>query len=295
MKSVIYTEHIACPLCHFAGNQPLFHEKVLLEDDSYSLGINECSSCQLCYISPRLNVNGLTALYAGYMENTVSGIYNVDEEVSKREYQQFAKYLSKELPLGGTVLDVGCGVGLMLDTIAQNLQNIKAEGVEFSSFAAEQALHKGHQVYIGDLTQIEELKFKSYDAIIILYVLEHVPNPTVILEKCYDLLSENGKLLIAVPNYRYLKITRTGFISRVLYGKSSNIHPGEHLFNYTPPTLTQFLDKCGFSPYFYGQAKPLNAGNSVHRFAKSIFSGFFDLSFLLGYQLGGIHLVSAKK
>lgn len=296
MDNLNYIEKLfSCPLCGFTNNQPIFWEEIAIKGEHYSLGINECKSCQTCYTNPRLNIDGLSVLYdEGYMEHTVSGSYHVEAEVSELEYLQFVKYLNKELPTGGNVLDVGCGVGLMLNAISENCPNVKVEGVEFSRFAAQKAIEKGHRVNLGDITKIKTLPINGFDAIILLYVLEHVPDPIGILNRCHSLLKKGGKLLVAVPNYRYLKLTHTGIMSRVIYRKPSNLHVGEHLFNYTPSTIDKFLKKCNFLPNYYGQAKPLKTGTKIQRFLKSNFANIFDLLFFLGYHIGGIHIISTK-
>lgn len=296
MDNYTYTETTSCPLCGYTENESIIMEDIQLKGCYFTLGVNECISCSLCYVSPRLNVEGLSLLYnEEYLEHTVSGIYNVSENVSEKEYFQFAKYLNKEFPTGGSVLDIGCGVGLMLDAINKNCTNIKAQGIEFSRYAGHKAQEKGHCVHLGDITQMNNLKPESFDGIVILYVLEHVPNPIDVLKKCYSLLKKNGKLFIAVPNYRYLKLTHTGFLSWLLYGKRSFLFSGEHLFNYTPRTIANVLDKSGFIPFYFGQAKPLKVGTGAQRLVKLIFAGIFEILFKLGYQLGGIHIIAKKK
>jgi ubiquinone/menaquinone biosynthesis C-methylase UbiE len=211
------------------------------------------------------------------------------------EYDQFVKYLKKVLPKGGVVLDVGCGVGLMLDAIARDCPNVLAYGIEFSNYAGQKAIEKGHNVRFGDITQMDDLKSNSMDAIIILYVLEHMQDPITALKKCYSLLKESGKIFIAIPNYRYLKLTHTGILAWLFYGKQSNLFPNEHLFNYTPKTITSILNKSGFDISYFGQAKPLKAGTFVQRLLKLVFSSIFQILFKCGYQLGGIHIIARKK
>ena len=296
MEELKCTEIISCPLCGADKNRPVFEEIFQVKDHKYALGVNECSSCHLCYTSPRLNVAGLSQLYNdAYMEQTVSGLYNVNENVSALEYGQFVKYLKKEFPAGGVALDVGCGVGLMLDAIAKDCPNISAQGIEFSNYAGQKAVQKGHPVRFGDITQMNDLVPNSLDAIVLLYVLEHMRDPMAALRKCHSLLKDSGRIFIAVPNYRYLKLTHTGILGRLLYGKRSNLFPNEHLFNYTPETIKSLLNKIGFDILYFGQAKPLRAGTFVQRSLKMIFSVIFEILFKWGYQLGGIHIIARKK
>lgn len=296
MKEIKYTETIFCPLCGFNKNKPIFQETFQDKEHKYALSINECTFCQLCYVSPRLSVAGLSQLYNdAYMEQTLSGLNHVNENVSRLEYAQFVKYLKQELPGGGIVLDVGCGVGLMLDAIAKDCPNVLAHGIELFNYAGQKAIEKGHNVRLGDIVQMDDFKSNSLDAIIILYVLEHMQDPIAVLKKCHSLLKESGKMFIAVPNYRYLKLTHTGIMAWFFYGKHSNLFPKEHLFNYTPKTITNMLNKSGFVISYFGQAKPLKTGTFIQRLLKLFFSIVFEILFKCGYQLGGIHIIAGKR
>ncbi len=71
-------ETVTCPLCGFNQNKPFLTETINLKGYNYNLGINECKSCGLCYVSPRLNDNGLSILYnEEYINQTVSGVNHV--------------------------------------------------------------------------------------------------------------------------------------------------------------------------------------------------------------------------
>jgi hypothetical protein len=83
MDDIKYTEIVSCPLCGFDKNKPVFEETFQVKEHNVVLGINECRACQLCYISPRLSVMGLSLLYNhAYLEQTVLGLHHVTENVS---------------------------------------------------------------------------------------------------------------------------------------------------------------------------------------------------------------------
>ncbi|MCF6158695.1 MAG: class I SAM-dependent methyltransferase [wastewater metagenome] len=296
MKDEDITEQVNCLLCGEKNNVPSFYEEYYLKATKIVLGINQCRSCSLCYVSPRLNAQGLALLYnSSYLDDTVSGRYNTEECVSRNEYVQFVQYVSKNIPRGSRVLDVGCGVGLLLDALREASIDLQLSGVELSSFAAEKAISKGFDVCVGDFSSDNLVASGSIDAIIFLYVLEHVPDPASFLKAAHYALNDSGCLFLAVPNYRYLKIVKTGFLSKIIFGKSSNIHAAEHLFNFTPRTIGIMLQQAGFEIIYLGQSKPLNIGSPLFRLIKMIGAGFARLFGIFGFYVGGIHIIARKK
>ncbi|ARV15745.1 class I SAM-dependent methyltransferase [Polaribacter sp. SA4-12] len=94
------------------------------------------------------------------------------------------------------ILDVGAGTGDFLKICAANNWNVL--GVEPSSDARNIAKEKG-VVLKEDLLEIENQKF---DVITLWHVLEHVEMLSDYISKLKELLSDNGRLVIAVPNHK---------------------------------------------------------------------------------------------
>ena len=94
------------------------------------------------------------------------------------------------------VLDVGAGTGDFLNVCKKKGWNIL--GIEPSIDAINIAAQKG--VFLKEnLNEIEE---KEFDVITLWHVLEHVENLSDYITKLKNLLSEDGRLIIAVPNYK---------------------------------------------------------------------------------------------
>jgi len=258
-----------------------------------NLGHNICPSCDLRYTSPRLNEAGLSLLYGDhYEEKTVSGIYNVQDDVSVHEYDSFERYIRENLPEGGNVLDVGCGVGLLLERMRE-IENVDPVGLEFSTFALKEARERGFEVIQG-MIQDAEIEPESFDAATILYVLEHVPNPLEVLESVADVLKEGGWLFLSVPNYRYLRLIADNPLAIALRGEKASLHPQEHLLNYTPSSITKLVQRAGFEVVGVEMARPLNAGPPYIQAAKKLLYGAVKIAQIAGYQVGGIHLLCRK-
>lgn len=224
-----------------------------------------CKSCNYVFDNPRPTLSALVGFYSAPAK------YDswLSEEVARTKLwaKRLRKMRSKSRP--GNLLDVGAGIGQFLDLARRNFTEVW--GTEVSSSAVAIAKEKyGLELFHGTLDSLC-LPAESFDNITAFHVLEHVPNPRMMIEKCYTLLRSAGILVIAVPNdYRPMKarvrmilgrfgfkkyhgVTRSGLPRIRLDGSMSEIH----LSHFTPKVLLHLLESCGFSvvrasvdPYF---------------------------------------------
>lgn len=113
---------------------------------------------------------------------------------------------------GKTVLDVGCGGGILSEAMAKSgavVTGIDAESaviVTAENHADENSLSIQYHC-----TPIEDYESESYDAITCMELLEHVHQPRLVLEHCKRLLKPGGMLFLSTLN-RTLKAYLTAII-----------------------------------------------------------------------------------
>ena len=95
-----------------------------------------------------------------------------------------------------TILDIGAGTGDFLKVCLQNKWNVF--GTEPNQQAREIAKEKGIVLH----NDLKAYSNKKFDVITLWHVLEHVENLSEFISQLHDLLSEDGKLIVAVPNYK---------------------------------------------------------------------------------------------
>jgi 2-polyprenyl-3-methyl-5-hydroxy-6-metoxy-1,4-benzoquinol methylase len=167
--------------------------------------------------------------------------------------------LKKLLPYkaAGNLLDVGAGIGQFLHHARPFFTDV--QGTEVSDSAIRIAREKyGLKVHLG---QVEELdtQLESFDNITLFHVLEHVPDPVRLVQRCQALLRPSGVLTIAVPND---VLAWTSAMKRL--GKKMGFKPFQkfspvlgiskagssreiHLSHFTPAVLRRLLEEAGFS------------------------------------------------
>lgn len=96
----------------------------------------------------------------------------------------------------GKLLDIGAGTGDFL-VVAKN-KGWEIAGVEVNKKARILAKEKS----VPLKSRIEDFTDQKFDVITMWHVLEHISNYKEVLQTCQSLLSENGVLVIAVPNYK---------------------------------------------------------------------------------------------
>ena len=114
-------------------------------------------------------------------------------------------YIDKALALKGkTVLDVGCGGGILSESMAE--RGAKVTGIDLGEKALKVAqLHSLESGVAVDyqFISVEELAEQqpaSFDVVTCLEMLEHVPDPASVVAACAKLVKPGGKVFFSTIN-----------------------------------------------------------------------------------------------
>jgi len=127
--------------------------------------------------------------------------YEYDRIADRKRVDFIANVLHTSLPPNGRILDVGCGNGV----ISRHLGRLgfKVLGIDVSekTIATARSLTNDPKVQFQKKSA-EELvaSGEKYDAVICSEVLEHLNDPGALLRVLYNTLTDNGKLIVTVPN-----------------------------------------------------------------------------------------------
>jgi 2-polyprenyl-3-methyl-5-hydroxy-6-metoxy-1,4-benzoquinol methylase len=137
----------------------------------------------------------------------------------------------------GELLDVGCGPALLLK-VAQE-RGYRTSGCDISPWAVEYARENGFDVRLGDL-ESQQFESRRFDVVVINHTLEHVTHPLDLLREARRVLTDDGILLVGVPNFDSL-------MAHLMRTRWAGLLPDQHLWHFTPRTLTMMLQRAGFS------------------------------------------------
>jgi SAM-dependent methyltransferase len=138
--------------------------------------------------------------------------------------------------VGAEVLEVGCAAGDLMVPLRD--EGFRVTGVELSEYAATIARTRHHlDVHTGTLADAP-LEGKSFDAVIMRNVIEHVPNPMGDLERAASLLRPGGLLTLRTDNVSSLD-------ARLFRGFWYGFDFPRHLTLFSPKTLTACVRSAG--------------------------------------------------
>lgn len=230
------------------------------------------------------------------------------------------------------VLEIGCGAGKFLFSLAELFPEKEYTGVDISSAAIEKASKINRSNKINFIEgNAEDLHFEenAFDFIIILDVLEHLNDPQKLIDDCYGFLKPGGVIHAFIPCEAHsvywlgekvfgfhTKERTVGHIQRFTRRKA------EHLFNrsfivtkrkYSFHLLGSSMDYLlfstllnkKFSSIFWGgnkyyndrKAKSIKAKILNSLLATGSFIAYMESVLLQNTHLGatGIHLTLQKK
>lgn len=116
--------------------------------------------------------------------------------------------LSKRIPWGSTVLDVGCGDGCLGD-LYPKAANLTIDGIDLSPDELRLALRTGAygHVQVADISR--HLPEGRYDIALGNCSMEHVPNIHQALSNIFQALKPGGSLLLSVPAFGWARTMST--------------------------------------------------------------------------------------
>ena len=185
-----------CPICGDSNDNQLFVK--------WGFIYTECRSCSHIYVKNRLRNYILLNLYSESDADSLNRKIQESEQRKKYWYKVYNKYLSyfRETNINNdNILDVGSGNGLFLVHASENSDYV-THAIDFN---------EDNYNFLVDLVgkenyyfkqRIEEIDFgdKKFGLITFWGVLEHVTNPIEILQKCYEVLDEDGIVIFLIPN-----------------------------------------------------------------------------------------------
>jgi len=102
-----------------------------------------------------------------------------------------------------SVLDIGCGIGYQIPLISKKCRQFV--GVDFSKEVIKICKKRYKLSNVRFVcADAKKLPFRknSFDVVLLIDVLENLPNPILALKEARRIAKNNGKILISVPNLK---------------------------------------------------------------------------------------------
>lgn len=137
----------------------------------------------------------------------------------------------------GKLLEVGCGSGLLL----QSMRSLgwQVEGIDVDPSAVRTAREKDLTVALGSLEE-QNYQDDTFDAVVMSHVIEHVAEPQSLINECRRILKPGGTLSLVTPNTE-------SFGCDVFARSWLALDPPRHLMLYNGKALRVLAERAGFS------------------------------------------------
>ncbi len=238
-----------CNLCGANRYQVLYQSvnkgKEEFEDFVYTITDNRitlpprivrCLNCGLIYANPEIKIKELYFSYKNMVDETY-----LHEEKGRRLSARIMLHRIMEFKRGGKFLDIGCAAGLLLDE-ARKL-GWETYGVELSRWAVKIAKERFNLELFEGLLKDAKYPNIFFDVVIMVDVIEHLPDPLGTLKEIRRILKPDGLLCVCTPDIYSL-------ISRLLKAKWWGLKRS-HIFYFSKQSLTKMLAAVGFNVIKY--------------------------------------------
>jgi len=192
-----------------------------------------CQTCGLISHGTIPDDEELLEYYEGQYRQDYHGEFTPSPYRVLREWkrgEQLVNLLGHQLPPAARVLEIGSGIGCTVKNF--ELAGFQARGIEpgqgFCQFSRQQL---NADIDPSSLDQLPGTA--DQDLVLLVHVLEHLNDPSAVLRKLREWISETGLCYIEVPNF-----------------SGPHAAPGKqfhfaHIYNFTPSTLSMLAEANG--------------------------------------------------
>jgi methionine biosynthesis protein MetW len=113
---------------------------------------------------------------------------------------EFRHRAAVDMVQGGSVLDLGCGDGLLFELLGNTIE--RGVGLDISPEAVRKATEKGFDARLHSFDDPLPFEDSAFDYVVLLDVLEHVYDPVLLLKEAARVSKQF--VIVGVPNFSSL-------------------------------------------------------------------------------------------
>jgi 2-polyprenyl-3-methyl-5-hydroxy-6-metoxy-1,4-benzoquinol methylase len=236
---------VRCAVCDGADFEPVFPSAIAdPESDPAAyfsssrqraghLEIVRCRQCTLLLTNPRDDDETLARVY-GELADTE---YASEEDNRRRTAANYLHLIGTDHPHPGRLLDVGCATGVFAELACA--RGWQVTGLDASPWAIARARERcPRATFVAGLIEDAPFAGSTFGVITMWDVMEHVRSPRDTLRHLHECLAPGGMVYLNVPN-------ADSAVARLM-GRHWILLLREHLWYFSPATMTRLLNDAGF-------------------------------------------------
>jgi 2-polyprenyl-3-methyl-5-hydroxy-6-metoxy-1,4-benzoquinol methylase len=168
----------------------------------------------------------------------------------------YRQFLTLPLQPSIHILDWGCGLGGMLETVAtlEPTASIHALDLNPQCVADVRSRHPNWDIRLLQLPGLKsDFEDARFDRVFLLDVIEHCPEPQLLLRECHRILKPGGVLTLSTPDRWAFHKPKSGLVANVAFNirhmlKKEWLDP-THVTEYTYWELNSLLNASPFASH----------------------------------------------
>ncbi|MBS7699535.1 MULTISPECIES: class I SAM-dependent methyltransferase [unclassified Chelatococcus] len=221
----------SCPACGSASIRPFATLRHIAHD--------RCTRCGFTFANPLPDDATLAAFYNSSFYNNYRRFEA--ERIAREPYfslsysdlRRLASWIDAEK--SARILDFGCGPGSLLALLRDHYGYENCEGLELNRQSAEIAARSYGVRVTTDSTTLRG----AFDLVMLVEVIEHIPDPTRFLLQIRDLVRTGGRLFLTTDSVRNTP-------SRFFPSHSGHFTAPSHVSLFTEAAMARCLERAGF-------------------------------------------------
>lgn len=163
--------------------------------------------------------------------------YRGAEPVLRREFARSVDFV-RRFRADGRLLELGCAYGFFLAEAAAG--GFAVNGIELAQDAVEHCRRSGLDVLHGVADAANLRRIGPVDVVVLLDVIEHLPDPRETLALCCEQLNPGGIIMITTGDFGSPAAKLTGAKWRLMT-------PPQHLWFFTQASMQRMADSLGLA------------------------------------------------
>ena len=132
-------------------------------------------------------------------QNYWDAIWEEEGEDTWRDYTNKYPFIIQQIPDTGRLIDIGCGVGKLLQKLRDAKPALKLTGTDISPVAVELLQKQGFEGLVAAFPEIP-LPDSAFDIVLATEVLEHLSKPEEAVAEVVRLMTPEGCAVLTVPD-----------------------------------------------------------------------------------------------
>ena len=197
----------------------------------------KCKSCGFVRAADRFFETDLDQVYSGkYYKGTDYFNYELEGSSLKKNFKNRLEIIKNYVPPSKKLLEVGSAYGFFLE-LAKDIY--ECSGIERNPEVAKKVSNRLSLEVSGGPFLDMPVSNETYDLVVSLDTIEHVPSPRKFVEKIASLLKPEGYVFLETGNI-------DAFLPRIRKESWRLIYPPEHLSYLSARILSKLLQETGF-------------------------------------------------